>query len=115
MKFIQSILDFLLENSLGRSILAFIKNFIDKARVKNPKLFMIIGSIMVALNTILTYVATQDLTVLGINLSTNGLAVLLTVQTIVGFLLLLLNQTPKVADTQPTDAKSHAKPVKGSE
>ena len=115
MKLIQSILDFLLENSLGRSILAFIKSFIDKARVKNPKLFMVVGSIMVALNTILTYVATQDLTVLGINLSTNGLAVLLTVQTVVGFLLLLLNQAPKVEEIQAPEVKSPAKPVKGSE
>jgi hypothetical protein len=115
MKLIQTILDFLLENSLGRSILAFIKSFIDKAKLNNPKLFLVIGSVTVALNTLLTFVATQDLTVFGINLSTNGLGVILFAQTIVGFILLLLNQAPKVTEVQATEVKSPAKPVKGSE
>ena len=94
MKTLESVLDFLMNNTIGKAILAFVQGLLSKLSTKNPKLFTTLGIILTTLNAIALWAISHDLTIWGINLSSSGFGVVASVSFAISILMLFLNITP---------------------
>jgi len=96
MKTLESVLDFLMNNTVGKAILSFIQGLLSKLSTKNPKLFTAVGAILATLNGIALWALSHDLTIWGISLSSSGIGVITSVSFVISILMLFLNITPTI-------------------
>lgn len=91
MKTLESVLDFLMNNAIGKAIVSFIQGLLNKLATNNAKLFTVIGTVLTALNGAALWAIAHDLTIWGINLSSSGLGVITSVSFVISILMLFLN------------------------